>query len=107
FSVLQSTIGIPDLVSATAKLKLPAVAMTDHGNMMGAFHFVNQVINHNKGVVQRRKLAEESGETAPNEQEITPILGCEFNVCENHREKSYKDNGYQVVFLAKNKNGYH
>ncbi len=107
FSVLQSTIGIPDLVSATAKLKLPAVAMTDHGNMMGAFHFVNQVINHNKGVVLRRKLAEESGETAPNEQEITPILGCEFNVCENHREKSYKDNGYQVVFLAKNKNGYH
>ena len=28
-------------------------------------------------------------------------------VCENHLDKSRKDNGYQVVFLAKNKNGYH
>lgn len=38
FSVLQSTISVPDLVKAAAKHKMPAVAMTDHGNMMGAFH---------------------------------------------------------------------
>src|SRR5699024_3137488 len=35
------------------------------------------------------------------------IVGCEFFVCEDHTNKSFKDNGYQVVMLAKNKNGYH
>jgi DNA polymerase III subunit alpha len=34
-------------------------------------------------------------------------VGCEFYVCENHKDKTRKDNGYQVVFLAKNKRGYH
>lgn len=91
FSVLQSTIAIPDLIKATAEQGMQAVAITDHANMMGAFHFVNQILIHNKKA----------------EQPITPILGCEFQICENLREKSFKDNGYQVVFLAKNKNGYH
>jgi len=50
FSVLQSTIGIRDLVQAAAKNKMPAVALTDHANMMGAFHFVKEVKAHNKGV---------------------------------------------------------
>jgi DNA polymerase-3 subunit alpha len=36
-----------------------------------------------------------------------PIIGCEFNVCRNHEDKSQKDNGYQIVLLAKNKKGYH
>ena len=85
---------------------MPAVAMTDHANMMGAFHFVNQVLNHNKGVEARNKAAIEKGE-AGVEQAITPIVGCEFFVCENHLDKSRKDNGYQVVLLAKNKRGYH
>jgi DNA polymerase-3 subunit alpha len=40
FSVLQSTISIPQLVKAASKEKMPAVAMTDHANLMGAFHFV-------------------------------------------------------------------
>ncbi|SMD05833.1 DNA polymerase III subunit alpha [Pedobacter africanus] len=106
FSVLQSTINIPALIKATAAHKMPAVAMTDHANMMGAFHFVNQVLNHNKGVEARNAEAIEKGEVA-EEQIIKPIVGCEFFVCENHEDKSRKDNGYQVVFLAKNKNGYH
>ncbi|MFY7757862.1 MAG: PHP domain-containing protein, partial [Flavobacterium stagni] len=44
FSVLQSTISVKDLVSAAVKHKMPAVAMTDMGNMMGAFHFVRDVL---------------------------------------------------------------
>ncbi|WP_219224290.1 DNA polymerase III subunit alpha [Pedobacter antarcticus] len=106
FSVLQSTINIPGLIAAAAADCMPAVAMTDHANMMGAFHFVNQVLNHNKGVEARNKAAIEKGE-AGVEQAITPIVGCEFFVCENHLDKSRKDNGYQVVLLAKNKRGYH
>jgi len=106
FSVLQSTIGIAPLVSVTAKNGFPAVAMTDTGNMMGAFHFVSAVMNHNKGASAKNKALVEAGEE-PTETEIKPIVGCEFNICENHKDKSKKDNGYQVVLLAKNKNGYH
>jgi DNA polymerase-3 subunit alpha len=29
-----------------------------------------------------------------------------LNVCSNHKDKSNRDDGYQIVFLAKNKNGY-
>ena len=106
FSVLQSTIGIGNLVAATAKNGMSAVAMTDTGNMMGAFHFVSAVMNHNKAASGKNKALVEAGEE-PTETEIKPIVGCEFNVCDNHLDKSKKDNGNQVVLLAKNKNGYH
>ena len=106
FSVLQSTINIPDLIKAAAAQKMPAVAMTDHANMMGAFHFVSQVLNHNKGVEARNAAAIEQGQQ-PLEAIIKPIVGCEFFVCDNHEDKKRKDDGYQVVLLAKNKNGYH
>ena len=106
FSVLQSTISVPALVSAAAKAKMPAVAMTDVGNMMGAFQFVSAAMNHNKSVAAKNKEAIEKGEV-PDGVEIKPIVGCEFYVCEDHKDKTRKDNGYQVVFLAKNKKGYH
>ena len=107
FSVLQSTISIDSLVQAAAKQQMPAVAMTDHGNMMGAFHFVNKVLGHNKDVeAKKKKEAEEKGEEFSGTT-IKPIVGCEFFVCENRKDKSRKDNGYQIVFLAKNKKGYH
>ncbi|SKB78656.1 DNA polymerase-3 subunit alpha [Parapedobacter luteus] len=106
FSVLQSTISVGDLVKAAATHRMPAVAITDHGNMMGAFHFVSNVLNHNKGAEAKNKAAIEKGET-PTEVVIKPIVGCEFYICDDHTDKSRKDNGYQVVFLAKNKNGYH
>ena len=91
FSVLQSTMQIGNIIKAAAKDNMPAVAMTDTANMMASFHFVSAVLNHNK--------------TA--ETPIKPIVGCEFNICEDHKNKSQKDNGYQVVLLAKNKKGYH
>ncbi len=91
FSVLQSTIQIGNIVKAAGKDGMSAVALTDTGNMMAAFHFVKEVLNYNKSA----------------EKPIKPIIGCEFFICENHKDKSKKDNGYQVVFLAKNKKGYH
>ena len=36
-----------------------------------------------------------------------PIIGCELYVCRDRKDKQNKDNGYLVVFLAKNKRGYH
>ena len=106
FSILQSTISIPDLVQAAGKNNMPAVAMTDHGNMMGAFHFVKEISNYNKSIEAKKKEAEEKNEIF-NGQPIKPIIGCEFHICENHKDKTVKDNGYQVVLLAKNKRGYH
>ena len=91
YSVLQSTIQIGQIVAAAAEDNMPAVAMTDTANMMASFHFVSTILKHNK--------------TAKTP--LKPIIGCEFNVCEDHKNKSQKDNGYQVVLLAKNKKGYH
>ena len=80
--------------------------MTDTANMMGAFHFVSAVMNHTKAAKAKNAALIENGEE-PTETEIKPIVGCEFNICEDHKDKSKKDNGYQVVLLAKNKKGYH
>jgi DNA polymerase-3 subunit alpha len=91
YSVLQSTMQIGNIVKAAAKDNMPAVAMTDTANMMASFHFVAAILNHNKTAARP----------------IKPIVGCEFNVCGDHKNKKVKDNGYQVVLLAKNKRGYH
>jgi len=91
YSVLQSTISIEALIKSTAQHKMQAVAITDIGNMMGAFEFVSKIEKYNKNA----------------ETFIKPIVGCQLYVCENHADKTRKDNGYSIVFLAKNKKGYH
>ncbi|PVW14193.1 DNA polymerase III subunit alpha [Marixanthomonas spongiae] len=96
FSILQSTSSTQDLVQAAIKNDMPAVALTDSGNMMGAFHFTKAVNTYNAGLAEEEK-----------HKELKAIVGCEFFVCEDHLNKNHKDNGYQIVLLAKNKNGYH
>jgi len=96
FSILQSTSSTSDLVTAAAAQNMPAVALTDSGNMMGAFHFVQAVHNFNTS------LPEEEAH-----KQLKAIVGCEFFICEDHENKNHKDNGYQVVLLAKTKKGYH
>src|SRR6056300_272216 len=93
FSVLQATSRINQLVSAAAEDQMPALALTDHGNLMGAFHFIKAINGHNAKV--------------DDDQKIKPIIGCEFYVCDDHKDKTRRDDGYQIVFLAKNKAGYH
>jgi DNA polymerase-3 subunit alpha len=105
YSILQSTISIQGLVQKTIDLGMNAVALTDIGNMMAAFHFEKAISGHNKKVREERIEAEEKGEEF-TKKEIIPIIGCTFNVCSNHLDKSQKDNGYQIVLLAKNKVGY-
>ena len=100
FSMLQSTIKLNDLVEKTFEHKMKAVALTDLGNMMGAFRFVDAIKKKNKQIKELKKNSEEKLSL------IKPIIGCVLNVCEDHLNKNYRDNGYQIVFLAKNKNGY-
>lgn len=85
YSVLQATSEIPSLVARTKALGMHAIAITDHGNMMGAFNFVKEALG----------------------KEIKPILGCEYNLARDRKNKANKDDGYQTVLLAKNKAGYH
>ncbi len=106
FSILQSTISIQALIDNAIKHNMPAVAITDFSNMMGAFQFVSSILYHNKSAEVKNKELIEAGET-PTETTIKPIVGCEINICTNHKDKTNKDNGYQVVLLAKNKKGYH
>ncbi|MEM7160918.1 MAG: DNA polymerase III subunit alpha [Bacteroidota bacterium] len=84
FSVLQSTTNVKSLVAKAKELKMPAVAFSDHGNLYGAFQFVN----------------------ACEQNEILGIVGIELNVCKDHSNKSVKDNGFPTVLLAKNFQGY-
>ena len=100
FSMLQSTIKLNDLVEKTFEHKMKAVALTDLGNMMGAFRFVDAIKKKNKQIKELKKNSEQKLSL------IKPIIGCVLNVCEDHLNKNYRDNGYQIVFLAKNKNGY-
>lgn len=96
FSILQSTSSTNDLINAAIADNMPAVAITDSGNMMGAFHFVEGVNKYNKSLKEEEEY-----------KKLKAIVGCEFFVCEDHLSKNHKDNGYQIVLLAKNKNGYH
>ena len=106
YSVLQATSKIDDLIDKAVNNKMPAIAITDLGNMYGAFQFVSKILKHNKGVDAENEEAIEKGEK-PEGHKIKPIVGCEFYVCKDHKDKSNKDNGYQIVVLAKSKKGYH
>ncbi len=85
FSVLQATSSVQALVAKAVETGMPAMGLTDRGNMMGAFQFVR----------------------AANKAGIKPIVGAELNVCRDHADRSKKDDGYPIVLLARNRNGYH
>ena len=112
FSVLQSTIHVKTLIEKAVEFEMPAVAFSDSGNMMGAFHFVETAFKHNSDIdreieelIKKNQSSEEALIKLKNKK-ILPIVGCEFQVCHDRNDKSYKDNGHQIPFLAKNKNGY-
>ncbi|MGJ8665669.1 MAG: DNA polymerase III subunit alpha [Patiriisocius sp.] len=122
YSILQSTSSTQDLVDAAVADNQPAVAITDTGNMMGAFHFSRAVNTHNANLKKEYEIAlkeyDDFDDTATDFDGVMPdkpeepqylkaVVGCEFFVCNDHSDKTQKDNGYQIVLLAKNKKGYH
>jgi DNA polymerase III subunit alpha len=89
YSVLQATPDVKNMVAKAKALGMQAIAITDLGNMYGAFKFVREALNH----------------------ELKPIVGCEFFIADERKKlkftKDNPDKRYQQVLLAKNKNGYH
>ncbi len=88
YSLLDGAMKIDRLVEKAREFKMPAVAMTDHGNMFGAVEFYEK--------------ARKAG--------VKPIFGCETYVAPgDRREKesraSYADTNH-LVLLAMNKKGY-
>lgn len=101
YSILNSTTSIENLVKQAAKMKMPAVGLTDTANLMAAFMFVSKVEDYNEKAL---KEAKEKGVDPP--KPLKAILGSEFYVCRDCFDKSVKDNGSLVPIYAKNKEGY-
>lgn len=95
FSLLDGAASIQSLYKKAVKDGQPAIAITDHGNMFGAFEFVSEAYKHKND---------------DGTLKVKPIVGCEFYVVEDrHRKifsKEVKDERYHQVLLAKNKQGY-
>lgn len=106
FSVLQSTSDVGDLVKKAAEYNMPAVAMTDHGNMYGAFQFWQAIDKQNKSIKAHNEAVDKGEKQEPKKNEIKCIIGCELYVCKDHKDKSKQENGFTQVLLAKNRTGY-
>ena len=84
FSLLDGACQLDKLIKHAAAMDMPAVALTDHGNMFGAVHFYEK--------------AKKAG--------IKPIIGCEAYVAESSHTDRTKKTAYHLVLLAKNLTGY-
>ena len=86
YSMLDGACEVSKLIRRVKALDMPAVAMTDHGNIFGAVEFVN----------------------AAKEHGVKPILGCELYICkkEDHRASPEGDTYNHLIVLAENDEGY-
>jgi len=95
FSLLDGASDISRLFKKAAADNMPAIAITDHGNMFGVFQFVAEAYKH---------------KNADGTPKVKPIVGCEFYVVDDMTRKSFtreeKDIRYHQVLLAKNEVGY-
>ena len=95
FSLLDGAASIQSLYKKAVNDNMPAIAITDHGNMFGAFEFVAEAYKHKN----------EDGTL-----KVKPIVGCEFYVVKDRHIKTFtkelKDERFHQVLLAKNKVGY-
>ncbi|MEX1012911.1 MAG: DNA polymerase III subunit alpha [Waddliaceae bacterium] len=88
YSILDASASIQGIVDKAKAFDMPAVALTDHGNMFGAVEFF--------------KSAQKAG--------IKPIVGCELYIAPRSRLEKKKERGERAAFhqtiLAKNMQGY-
>ncbi|MGE0566638.1 MAG: DNA polymerase III subunit alpha, partial [Bacteroidia bacterium] len=106
FSVLQSTTNIKELVKRASDNNAKGIAITDHGNMYGAFQFWQAVEKQNKEIKDYNKNIETGEVQGTLKNELKCIIGCELWVCNDRKDKSRQDNGFAIPFYAKTKLGY-
>ena len=88
YSILDGQSAIGDLFARAKELEMPALAITDHGNMYGVKEFLK---------------------VAKKFPEVKPIIGCEIYVTKHydHKLKDKDHRGYyHLILLAKDYNGY-
>lgn len=73
YSLLDGAVHIKDLIAECSRMGMPAVAVTDHGNLSGAIELVMETNSLNKSVAAWNKEHPEG----PQKQEVKPIFGCE------------------------------
>ena len=106
FSVLQATTDIDEMVKRAIEWNAPGLAITDHGNMYGAFLFWQSIDKQNKGIKAHNEAIAKGEKQGTPKQVLKAIIGCELYVCKDRTDKKNQDNGFSQVFLAKNKTGY-
>ncbi len=84
YSLLDGACEIDQLMDVVAEQKMPAVAMTDHGNLFGAVSFYN----------------------AARAKGIQPVIGCEVYVAKDHKSRTETDRYNHLVLLCENQEGY-
>lgn len=88
YSLLDGAIRLDDLFRLAKEYELPAVAVTDHGNMFAAIEFYQSAIKNG----------------------IKPIIGCEVYVAPGSRfdktPRANEESAFHLVLLAKNREGY-
>ena len=106
FSVLQCTSDVEDLVKKAIEYNMPGLAITDHGNMYGAFEFWQAIDKQNKPIKAHNEAVDKGEKQEPKKNVLKCIIGCELFVCKDHKDKTKQDNGYTQVLIAKNRAGY-
>ncbi|NWF52012.1 MAG: DNA polymerase III subunit alpha [Nitrospirae bacterium] len=89
YSLLDGAIRIDELIKQAGIYRMPAVAITDHGNLFGALEFY--------------RLAVKSG--------IKPIIGCEVYIAPGNRferknTSNIEEASFHLILLACNNKGY-
>src|SRR3989449_1585446 len=87
YSLLDGSIRMKELMKKAAEFKMPAVAITDHGNLFGAIEFYQEAVRAG----------------------VKPIIGCEAYVAPgSHKDRpgSRRDAAYHFTLLAENETGY-
>jgi len=102
YSLLDGAIKIKELVKTCEKLNMPAVAVTDHGNMFGAYKFNKEIVKYNKGVDKYNANLENT----QKKEHIKGIIGCEFYISPDHTVKLGRADISHLILLAKNEEGY-
>ncbi|MCZ6522175.1 MAG: PHP domain-containing protein, partial [Bacteroidetes bacterium] len=88
YSLLDGASSITGMLEKASLDGMKAVALTDHGNMFGAFKFVSEARKFN----------------------VKPIIGCEFYIVEDRHKKQFtkdlRDQRFHQLMLAKDEEGY-